>query len=413
MKIGDMLDIALTNIRHQKLRSWLTILGIVIGVAAIISLISISLGMQAQINEQTSSLGSNLITISPGSERADRMAGGGMMMGGGPPGGGGRMEDEGDEIITFREADILSTMPGVYKLDAQVQDRMDVTFMNENSSLNIIGTEPDSFEDIIGTELEDGRYLSINDKYSAVVGYAVAHRVFQDEEDILNKQIEIDGLAFRVVGILEESGGMGGSDSNVYIPQKIARELFESDDEVGQIIVYVREDHDVDEVAEDLEEELLSLHNLESGEPDFSVTTAASVQSAVSSISETLGMFLGGIASISLIVGGIGVLNTMFMSVLEQTKTIGVFKALGAKDRHIIFLFLIEAGMLGLIGGGLGIILSLVASTILSSLSIPTLITLDLVLLGLIFSIAIGVIAGVAPARNAARISPVEALKYE
>jgi len=113
MKIGDMLDIALTNIRHQKLRSWLTILGIVIGVAAIISLISISLGMQAQINEQTSSLGSNLITISPGSERADRMAGGGMMMGGGPPGGGGRMEDEGDEIITFREADILSTMPGV------------------------------------------------------------------------------------------------------------------------------------------------------------------------------------------------------------------------------------------------------------------------------------------------------------
>ncbi|MFH2101414.1 MAG: ABC transporter permease [Candidatus Micrarchaeota archaeon] len=412
MKTEDMLDIALTNIRHQKLRSWLTILGIVIGVAAIISLISISLGMQAQITAQTSSLGSNLITISPGSERAARMPGAGMMMGGRPPGGSGK-EEEGDEIITFREADILRTMPGVYKLDAQVQERMDISFMSENTSLTVIGTEPDSFADIIGSELEDGRYLSINDRYSAVVGYAVAHRVFQDDEDMLNKQIEIDGLAFRVVGILEESGGMGGSDSNIYIPQKTAREIFGSDDEVGQAIVYVREGHDVDEVAADLEEELLSLHNLENGEPDFSVTTAASVQSAVSSISDTLGLFLGGIASISLIVGGIGVLNTMFMSVLEQTKTIGVFKALGAKDRHIVALFLIEAGMLGLIGGALGIVLSLLASALLSSLDIPTLITFDLVALGLVFSVAVGIIAGVAPARNAARISPVEALKYE
>lgn len=175
----------------------------------------------------------------------------------------------------------------------------------------------------------------------------------------------------------------------------------------------VREGHDVEEVADALEQELIYLHNLENDDPDFSVSTAASAQEAVSSIAETLGLFLGGIASISLIVGGIGVLNTMFMSVLEQTKTIGVFKALGTKDRDIITLFIFEAAILGLIGGVIGVLLSFFTSAIMESLGIPTLLTFELVALGLVFSVGVGIIAGVAPARNAAKISPVEALRYE
>ncbi len=409
MKLEDLFDIALTNIRHQKLRSWLTILGIVVGVAAIISLISISLGMEKDITERTNSLGANLITISPGSERAMRMAGGVMMRGGPPQGGGFQQNNEEEAHITFKEADILRTVPGVYKLDAQIQERAEISYKNENSSLSIIGTEPDSFDEVVGAELEDGRYLNINDKYSAVLGYNIVHNVF-DDEDMLNRQIEIEGIAFRIVGILEQTGQ---SDSTIYIPQKTAKEIFDQPDDVSQIKVVVREGHDVEEVADALEQELIYLHNLENDDPDFSVSTAASAQEAVSSIAETLGLFLGGIASISLIVGGIGVLNTMFMSVLEQTKTIGVFKALGTKDRDIITLFIFEAAILGLIGGVIGVLLSFFTSAIMESLGIPTLLTFELVALGLVFSVGVGIIAGVAPARNAAKISPVEALRYE
>ncbi len=411
MNLFDIFDIALTNIRHQKIRSWLTILGIVIGVAAIITLISISIGIEQNITQQTSSFGANLITISPGSQMAMRTPGFG------PMGGGsrdfGQRSSGSEEKITFKEADALRTMPGVYALDAQIQKRgVAISYKNKNSSLSVVGTEPESFQDIIGLDLEDGRYLNVNDKYSVVIGYNVAHNIFADD-DMLNKQIEIDNTAFRVVGILEESGSMGGSDNSIYIPSKTALDVFNLPDEVNQILVLVREGHDVEAVAADLKDELLSLHNLENEDPDFSITTAASVQSAVSSIADTLGLFLGGIASISLIVGGIGVLNTMFISVLEQTRTIGVFKALGAKDRDIIILFLVEAAILGFVGGFVGVVLSLLASTILQSFGVPTAITVDLIALGLVFSIVIGIIAGIIPARNAARISPVEALRYE
>lgn len=155
------------------------------------------------------------------------------------------------------------------------------------------------------------------------------------------------------------------------------------------------------------------MHGLEEDEADFQVSTATTVESTVSSITDTLGLFLGAIASISLIVGGIGVINTMFMSVMEQTKTIGILKSLGAKNKHIIYIFICEAAIIGFIGGFLGVVLSFVASFALQMFSIPTAITIELVALGLFFSVLVGVFAGVLPAKNAASISPVEALRYE
>ncbi len=407
MKIKDIFGLSLTNIRHRHLRSWLTILGIVIGVASIISLIGVSLGVSAQINSRINTLGSNIITISPGGQQASR---GGLSLR--PSGGGGFGFGEGSSQITFREADVLRTLPGVFKLDARITKRELVNYSNKNTSAQIVGTEPSAFPDTVGTPILFGRYLSVSDQYSAVVGYGVANNTFQDFS-ILNKQIRIGGVPFRVVGILNQSGGFGGTDNEIFIPQKTAENLFNQTTDVSNIVIVVSPDHDTQTVANSVEAELDSLHKVTQQNEDFTVTTAASIQSAVSGITDVLSLFLGGIASISLIVGGIGVANTMFMSVLEQTKDIGVLKSLGAKNRDIIFLFLCEAGTIGFVGGFLGVALSFVVSFILSSVGVPTEMTPELVIGGLVFSVLIGIVAGISPARNAAMIPPVEALRYE
>ena len=419
MKPEDVFDIALTNIRHRHLRSWLTILGIVIGVAAIVSLISVSVGMQNDIQARTTAMGATIITVTPGGGQAQRtggmmVPGGGFSASRGPGEGGGSSEDT--AVITFREADDLRTLPGVYKLDAQLSSRETVEYKNKNTSLTIVGTEPDSFADTVSVELQDGRYLNINDKYSAVVGYRVATQTFSGDdgsEDLMNQQIEINGVPFRVVGYLKESGGMGGSDSSIYIPQEAAKELFNEPDNVGRIIIAAGEGHNVDDVAAEVTQELLYLHGVEADKADFQVMTAKTMQSTVSSIADTLGLFLGGIAAISLIVGGIGVVNTMFMSVMEQTRTIGVLKSLGAKNRDVMLIFVCEAVILGFVGGVVGVVLSFFGASLLGTFGLSTAITPELVGLGVLFSSVVGIVAGVIPARNAASISPVEALRYE
>ena len=414
MKLKDIFGLALTNIRHRHLRSWLTILGIVIGVASIISLIGISLGISDQISQRMNTLGSNIITVSAGGQQAQRMGGFAAMP---RPGGESRPPGEGSSDtaeITFREADTLRTLPGVYKLDARIQKRATVEYINKNTSLTVIGTEPEAFKDSVGVDILYGRYLSTSDQHSAVLGYNVVNATFNDF-DILNKQIKINGIPFRVVGILAQSGasGFGSVDGMIFIPQETAKDMFNQTSAVSQLVIVVASDHDTQAVASTVEDTLLGLHRVTKDKEDFQVATAATLESAVASVTDTLGLLLGGIASISLLVGAIGVANTMFMSVLEQTKDIGVFKSLGAKNSDIIYLFLCEAGIIGFVGGFLGVVLSFVVSYLLSLASVPMLITAELVTAGLLFSVLIGIIAGVSPARNAAGIPPVEALRYE
>ncbi len=424
MKIFDTLVLSFNTLAHRKLRSWLAILGIIVGVASIVSLISISLGLSDQINSRLNTLGANIITISPGGQGSSRTGIGGMGMPG-MGGGGGQFQGEqrpgggtantgGTGKITFNEADSLRTVEGVEYLDARITNRATVAYKDKNSSVSIIGTDPDSFLPTTGVTILHGRSLSSNDQYSAVLGFSVANRTFNDL-DMASRQITIKGKVFKVVGILNSTGtsGFGSADGNVYIPIKIAKILFNQTNEVSSITIAVNSNYDTESVAASIKETMDVLHRVTPATEDFTVLTAATMQAALSSVTEMLTLFLGGIASISLIVGGIGVANTMFMSVLEQTKYIGLLKSLGTRNKDILMLFMCEAGIIGFVGGALGVLLSFGVSYALKSFGLPSSLTPELVIGALAFSVIIGLVSGVVPARNAAALEPIEALRYE
>jgi putative ABC transport system permease protein len=404
----ELMELAFNSLRYRSLRSWLAILGIVIAVASIISLISISVGMNDQITKSLSGTGANIITISPGGQRAERMGfGGGPPQQFGVPTGG-----ISSSKITFAQAESLRRVQGVKAVDAQLSDRQTVTYKNKNSSITVIGVDPQAFPESVSTKISSGRALSSSDTVSAVLGYSVASQTFN--ESMLNKQIKMDGTVFRVVGILNQSGSsFSGPDRNIYIPIGEAKKLFNQSKYVSSVVVIAADGQDPDAVAGNVTAALRTLHRVTQSTQDFSVMTASSLQSTISSVSDTLGLFLGGIASISLIVGGIGVANAMFTSVLEQTKYIGLLKSLGSRNGAVLKLFLYEACMVGLVGGIIGVGLSFVGSTVLGFYGLPSRISPELAFLGLGFSILVGAISGVFPARNAASVAPVEALKYE
>ena len=399
----EILKLAVNSIRYRNLRSWLAILGVVIGVASIISLISISTGLQDQIKNQFSGLGAQVITISPGGGQAAR---GGF---GGPPGEGGSTT----KPITFKEAASLRGVAGVSVVDARLDKNVVVSYRTKNSSVGIIGTDPIAFLAASNVKIASGRSLRSSDKNVAVIGAQVVNRTFQGE-DLLDKQIKIDGQPFTVVGILNATGAsFGGADSDIFIPIETAKTLFNNQDNASTVVVVAKDNWDPDSVAASISTVLARLHRVTADKLDFRITTASSTQSTISSALGSLSLFLGIIASISLVVGGIGVANAMFTSVLEQTKYIGILKSLGATRWEVMRLFMFEAGLVGLVGGLFGVALSFVGSSIISSFGLPTKITPDLIALGMVFSVLVGVLSGLFPARNAASVLPVEALRYE
>ncbi len=423
MKLFDVTVMSLDNMRGRRLRSWLTVLGIVIAVASIIVLISLANGVNAQVSSRLNQLGSDVIQITPGGSQATRIGGGnagfgGGFGGGGPPAGGGgfavRQEgNAGTSEIKFTEAADLRLIDGVSSVDARISGRLRSSFKGKNATLQLTGVDPTAFKELNKAAFVAGKTLNSNDKYSVVLGYRIHDSTFRGEE-LLNRQIKIGGYSFRVVGLLNQTtGSLVTNDNTVYLPIDVAKTVLNETENVQQIFVKVKPGYKTDTVAAAHEDQQLELNRLTPATADFTITTASFFQSAVSDITGTLTLYLAGIAAISLLVGAIGVANTMFMSVLERTKEIGVLKALGMKDSEITAMFLVEAAAIGLAGGALGIALALGVSAILSLFSVPTLMTPDLLGGALVFSAFIGVISGAIPARNAAKLQPVEALRYE
>ncbi len=417
MNLLDVVSLSLNNMFSRKLRSWLTVLGIVIAVASIIVLISLGSGVNAQVNSRLNSLGNDIMTITPGASRATRGGGPGLEVGGGGFGGGGFGGFGGgaqsEAVLKFSDASAIRLVDGVASVDPRLSGRLKMSFKGINATVSVVGVDPNAFKLMSPANLTGGKLLSQNDRFTAVLGFRIYNSTFQSSE-MLNRQVKIGNYSFQVVGLLNTTSGSSVvSDNTVYIPLDTAKTVLGESQDATEFLVKVGTGRNVDTVASAIELKMQQLHHVTANTEDFTITTASFFTSAASGITSTLTLFLGGIAAISLLVGAIGVANTMFMSVLERTKEIGILKALGMKDTEITMLFLVEAAMIGFFGGALGILLALGVSYILTTLSVPTAITSDLLVGSLLFSSIIGIASGAIPARNAAKLQPVEALRYE
>lgn len=416
MKLTKILRFSLNLLLHSKLRSWLTIIGIVIGVAAVVGIISVGQGLQQNVQSQISGLGQDLLTISSGSSRA---AGGFRFEGGG--GGGATNVKE----LSERDLQALKLVPGISSMTGIVRGSTKVYYNGETASMSVQGMDVSHFSDFVTAPLESGNYLSQGEARSVVIGYNVAHQTFSKELQV-GYIITINGTPFRIAGILSTSSGFGGSDNTIYMSDKDARDVLTLDlasNEFSSIEVKVADVNFIQDTSNSIESVLLNSHHVTKAKEDFTITSAIALQQRFSSVTGALTIFLGVLASISLLVGGIGVANTMFTSVLERTRDIGVMKAIGAKNRDILLVFLLNSGMLGLLGGILGVVLGAIVAYFLPMLGLSlgpvsrgglsTVISPNLLIFALGFSVAIGMISGAIPAYHASKLKPIEALRYE
>ena len=417
MKIIKSLKLALNILLHSKLRSWLTIVGIVIGVAAVVSIVSIGEGMQQSIQNRLGGLGAELITNNPGGGRASGGFRGGF--GGGELHGGGGGPNTGRTVVTSvaknltnKDIQVLQSIENIAFIGGIVSGKGEVYYLGEKTNGNIKGIDPFVWKEITTSELESGRFLGPSDYNKVVVGSRLATTTFK-QPLVINRNLLIEGKTFKIVGILKESGGFGGEDNNILMSIKSARETIEEigSEKFNSIIIKASNVDFIDQIINDTDKKLMiSRHINIQQKKDYSISSAKSTQEQLSGITQTMTLFLGAIAAVSLLVGAVGIANTMFTSVLEKTKEIGVMKAIGAKNKDILFIFMFNSGLVGMVGGLIGISLGVGISSLIPQLGIrlmgpggqmTTSVSPQLLILALSISVIIGMIAGLIPAYRA------------
>jgi len=399
---------ALESLTSNKLRSGLTILGIVIGVAAVIAMLAIGTGAENSITGEIQGIGSNLIFIFRG----------------------GSEEVRNPKPLTLGDADAIAdpfAAPSVAGVAPMLTGGGEITFLGESVHTEIKGVTPD-YQPVRNEELAEGEF--INEEHmlgrSAVVilGAEVAEDLFGRKTAVTGETVRLEGQPFRVIGVLKEKGGsaFGSQDNQVIVPLTTAqaRLLRRSPaDKVDVIFVQAVSAEAVPQASEEVAQILRYRHRTPIGEDDFTIFTQQDFLDVAASITGILTIFLGGIAGISLLVGGIGIMNIMLVSVIERTREIGLRKALGARKRDILIQFLTESSLLSMFGGLLGIALGwLIAFGVgqiaaATNTNITPEVGLDAVLMATLFSAAVGLFFGLYPANRAANLQPVEALRYE
>lgn len=404
--ILDYIMLAFAYLKQKRLRAWLTIIGIFIGVAAIVSLISLAQGMQAAISAQFQRIGTNKIIITQ-KGAIGGIVGGAFVRG---------LSDHDLELV--RKTNGVSKATGVSLTIAPVR------FNDHQNFIYVVGLEPDENGRIfteIHADVAVGRFLSKADTYKTLATY----RLYTDTDIFgrvvkLNDKITIAGKSFDVVGLVARIGSRE-DDTSLWVPIDTERTLFNLGTNLTTIVAEVSDQKYVDVVSESIKKTLRSDRGEKKGEESFDVQTSGDLLASFNTILSIVQWVLIGIAAISLLVGGIGIMNTMYTSVLERTREIGVMKAVGAKNSDIMVLFVLESGLIGLIGGVVGIALGIglstavgyVASQALGTTLIRPAFPYYLTLGSLAFSFLVGTISGTLPAIQASKLKPVEALRYE
>ena len=413
MKFYRLFIEALESLNANKMRSMLTVLGIVIGVAAVIAMISIGRGAQASIASRIESMGTNLVYISPGST-----SDGGVQTVAGSAG-----------TLTLDDAEALADLPNVVAVSSQTSNFAQVVYQSQNTRTRLMGVTPD-YETVGSLTLEDGVFISADDQKArslvVVLGSSVAEDLFGGTGGVVGQKVRLNGQPYEVIGVLASKGGTGfmNQDDQVFIPLSTALYRlvggfrFRGSSVISQITVKASSPDVVDQVVNDVTLLMRERHGTIEGADDFTVTSQEATIDAATQVADTMTIFLGGIAGISLAVGGIGIMNIMLTTVTERTHEIGLRKAVGAKRRDILLQFLVESVVLSLAGGLIGAAFGwgtarLMGQIEFSGSTITPVVGLDSVLLATLFSMAVGLFFGIYPATRASRLQPVEALRYE
>lgn len=413
MRTATYFNLALNMLVHSKLRSWLTIIGIVIGVGAVVGIVSLGQAMQESVQSRLSTLDLAHITVSPGYSRANQ--------GFGPGGGFGRGTTT-TVTLTDKDINALRGIAQIKYITGQIGGRVNVSFNDQYASISLTGIDPQVWNSMNTMTLDTGRFLQPSDNYVALIGSGVASGIYKKNIGV-NQIITVAGKSVRVVGILTSQGG--GEDNQMYMPINAAVNIITDakKNQFDSIQIEAQSPDVVPDATTSITQKLMiSRHDNKPSDQDFTVTATATVASTVSSIVSSMTLFLGAIAAVSLLVGAVGIANTMFTSVLEKTKEIGTMKAIGAKNRDILMIFLINSAMVGFVGGILGVILGSFLSLAFPMLGLNFVrggggasinFSPSLIFYGIALAVLVGVISGVVPAYRASKLKPVDALRYE
>lgn len=402
MRILATFRIALRALRRNLMRTLLTTLGMIIGVAAVIATISIGNGAKAQVEGQIASLGQNVISVFPGSFSS-----------GGARGGWGSMSTLAPEEAQM----ILDEIPGVVAVSCEVRDRQQVMGAGQNWNTSVQGESPD-YLSVRGWSLADGVMFTEADVKSAakvaVIGKTIADKLFA-ENDPIGETLRIRNMPFKILGVLKPKGvNFFGQDQDdvVVIPYTSAMRRVMGRQFLSAILIQAASSEQMTRIQQATTD--LLQQRRQGREPDFTVRSQLELAQAATANTKTMTVLIGSIAGISLVVGGIGIMNIMLVSVRERTREIGIRMAVGARGNDILLQFLIEAVTLSAIGGILGIIVGVGSSYVIAAnTDWPTVTSPTAILVAFIFSAAVGVFFGFYPARKAAQLDPIEALRYE
>ena len=388
----------------NKMRSILTMLGIIIVVAAVIALVSIGNGVKQDIQNSISSLGSNLLMVMPGAPRTP----------------GVRPSQGSMKSLKVSDYQAIRKLDGVKAASPYTANSYVTIYQSKNWTTTVSGVSS-NFQDVNNWTMAEGRFISSknveNRERVAVVGQTVVKNLFAGEDPV-GKEIRVKNIPFRVIGVLNSKGnGTMGNDQDdvIFIPYTTAMERVEGVDYLRMVYVVASDDNGIDRLQSDIENLLRVRHSIkDTNLDDFNIQNMKSIMETMEQTTGTLTLFLGAVAAISLVVGGIGIMNIMLVSVTERTREIGIRKALGATYFVIVTQFLIEAVVISLMGGLIGIALGIGASKLIGLASgMSTVISVPTIVLSFAFSMAIGLVFGIYPARKAAKLNPIDALHYE